>query len=639
VTEERSTVAAEADLADDSVARGQHRWGRRLLPRDEPAWARAAVLALAAVAALVYARGAGNYLEIYYAAAVRSMSMSWHNFFFASFDPAGTVTLDKLPGAFWVQALSVRLFGVRAWALVLPQAVEGVLTVLVSFHALRRLAGPVAGIVAAAIFVASPAVATLNRGNISDTLMILLVALAADSMVTAVIEDRFRSVLLAGVWVGLAFQAKMLEAWLVLPALALVYVVAAPSSWRRRCLGVGALGVVTIVVSLSWMTAVSATPATHRPYVDGSHDNSIFGQVFVYNGFGRVDEQSPDQILTKSIGLEIGNGTSPPAAWNRLLTGSLGLDTGWLLPASLVVLVAGLLARRKEPRTDLLRASLLLWGGWLVAFFVVFSLTSTINPYYTAALTPAVGGLLATGVVLAWRQRRGLPARLTVAGAVLATVGYALWVLPDSATGLPAWLKPAVISLGLLAACSVVLSGRRAASTPLHLGAFVTALVAIGMAPTVATASVVAERLGPFDTPFQQPVVTNYIRQFFIATPAAAAATLPTLEEARNGATYLMAVQTSVLAATFIYHSGLEVLPIGGFTGTVPEPSLSRLQSMIEDNDFHLVLQSPTTTDPRLVWIAHHCFDVGDRKGAGPPSSALDIAVYYCLPGSVGPSP
>ena len=169
-------------------------------------------------------------IEIYYAAAVRSMSMSWHDFFFGAFDPAGTVTTDKLPGAFWVQALSVRLFGVHTWALVLPQVIEGALAILVLYHAVRRLAGPVAGLLAAGILAISPATVSLNRGNVPDTLMILLAVLAADAGVTAVVTGRLRPVLLAGVWVGLAFQAKMIEAWLVLPAIAGCYLLAAPGS-------------------------------------------------------------------------------------------------------------------------------------------------------------------------------------------------------------------------------------------------------------------------------------------------------------------------------------------------------------------------------------------------------------------------
>ena len=215
-------------------------WARRVQvwrsPSGQPAWARPGLLAVAALAALAYCWQVGATIEIYYAATVRSMSQSWHNFLFGSFDPAGTISVDKLPGALWVQALSVRLFGFHEWAIMLPQAVEGVLTVLVLFHAVRRLAGPTAALIAAFVLAASPATVTLDRGNIPDSLMILLVVLAADSTVTLILTGRWRSAVMAAVWVGLAFQAKMLEAWLFLPALGLAYLVAGRGDDRLSAL-------------------------------------------------------------------------------------------------------------------------------------------------------------------------------------------------------------------------------------------------------------------------------------------------------------------------------------------------------------------------------------------------------------------
>ena len=190
-------------------------------PPGQPAWARPALLGLACAAGLAYAWGSDNaYLEPFYGEAARSMAGSWHDFIFGAFDPAGTVTVDKLPGALWLQALSLWVLGFHVWAVVLPQIVEGVLTILVLYRAVRRLAGPVAGITAAAVLVVTPVTVTLNRGNVSDSLLILLTVLAADATSAALLNGRLRTLLLAGVWVGLAFQAKMMQAWLVLPALA-----------------------------------------------------------------------------------------------------------------------------------------------------------------------------------------------------------------------------------------------------------------------------------------------------------------------------------------------------------------------------------------------------------------------------------
>ena len=227
------------------------------------------------------------------------MAASWHDFIYGAFDPAGTITLDKLPGAFWVQALAVRALGFHTWVIVAPQAAEGVLTVLVLYRAVQRLAGPAAGLIAAAIVAVSPATVLLSRGNIADSLMILLV-LAADAVSGAIANGSQARLVLAAIWVGLAFQAKMIEAWLVLPAFGLAYLLSGPGSVRRRLRQL----VVAGLVSVSWMTAVSVVPASHRPYADGSHDNSLYEQVFVYNGFGRFGDQTPLQLLAgRSLGI------------------------------------------------------------------------------------------------------------------------------------------------------------------------------------------------------------------------------------------------------------------------------------------------------------------------------------------------
>jgi 4-amino-4-deoxy-L-arabinose transferase-like glycosyltransferase len=583
-----------------------------------------------AVAAVLYGWRSGTYLEGYYAAAVRSMSMSWHVFLFGGFDPAGTVTLDKLPGAFWVQALSVRLFGLHTWSIVLPQVIEGVLSVLVLFRIVRRLCGPRVGLLAAAVLTLAPATVALNRG-IADTLMVLLLLVAADATVTAVVDGRWRHLVLAGLGVGLAFQAKMIEAWVVLPALWVVVMVAAGGRWPRRLAGVGVLTAVAVAVSLSWMTAVTVTPAASRPYVDGSPDNSVYHQVFVYNGFGRVDQASPNQLLSRSIGLEIP--PPPPPSWSRLLTGSLGRDVGWLIPGALVSLAAGLWVTRRRPRQDRLRAHFLLWGVWLLGLAGTFSVSSSLNPYYTAALSPALAGLMAGGVLVAWRGRHSPLARVVVAVTALGTAVYADWLLPPDGTGLPGWLGMVVLGVGATAAAALLLSVWPRIPTRLVLAGLATALVALMLVPTVASASIVAHRLGPFDTPFQPVRVTASVRAFF-GVAAGTATLLPRLEQVRHGAPFLMATETSALAAPFIFVSGQEVLPVGGFTGVIPSPTLPALQTMVAQGRFHLVLQSASATDPRFVWIARHCLPVAQPHGAGTVSTKL--AIYYCLPSSVG---
>ena len=467
----------------------------------------------------------------------------------------------------------------------------------------------------------SPATVALDRGNISDTLMVLLLLLAADATVTAVISGRARSLVLAAIFAGLAFQAKMVEAWLVLPALALAYLLAGSGRWSRRLVRVSCAGVVVAAVSLSWMVAVTLWPAGGRPYVDGSSGNSIFAQVFVYNGLGRLDQPSPNQLLTKAIGLRLG---SASAGWSRLLSGADGRDTGWLIPASLVSLAACLVISRRR-RNERLFAGSVLWGVWLVVLLVTFSASATINVYYTAALSPAIAALLGTGLALAWAHRTELTARLAVAATVALSCGYAAWLVPRSGVGPVTGLKEAAAVLGLAAVAALLLPvGHRGRAGPFVLGA-----LAIMAVPAVASVSLAAEGFGPFDTPFEPATSSSYVRALG-GLPKQVAALLPRLEQANEGVPDLMATQTSAVAAPFIYDSGKEVLPIGGFTGTIPEPTLDALRAMISAGDLHTVVQSAKVSDPRLVWVAHTCLTISPGTGPETAAGGLRFAVYYC---------
>jgi len=643
----------------------------------KPMWLRRlALVAIAALAGLSYAWSMGQgTLEYYYGAAVRSMSMSWHDFILGAFDPAGTVTLDKLPGAFWLQALSVRAFGFHPWAIVLPQVVEGVLTVLVLYRAVSRLAGPAAGLIAALVLAASPAAVALDRGNISDSLMILLLVLAADAVSAAIArssmadeyaeltnedddltneddeltdddltdEDAWRTygtttrLVLAGLWVGLAFQAKMIEAWMVLPAFGLAYLVCGPGPAVRRVVQLVVAGVVVAVVSLSWMTAVSLVPAADRPYFDGSHDNSIYTQVFVYNGFGRFGDQTPLQVAAAE--LNPGSVLAVPAPTpGRLLYGGLGRDTGWLLPAAAVIGLWGLASRRRQPRGDPLRACFILWGGWLVTLFAVFSAITTLNTYYTAALAPPAAALIGAGVAAAWsRDRAAVSRRIGLALVVAGTAAYAVWLVPSSGFYLPGWLVPAIIAVAVVA-IGVILWSLRARRDSWFAGALAAALIAVALAPAVASASLVASDGGAFAVPFERVKSAEDLAQVAQVVAEGKLAVL-TFRDQSNGAPIVLAAQTASLPSIVIYESGLEALPIGGFDGTTPVPTLSQLKADVSEGRFHLVWIADAS-NPRLQWIATHCYHESRRYYLCVPSDAGQGAASGAepTPGS-GPGP
>jgi 4-amino-4-deoxy-L-arabinose transferase-like glycosyltransferase len=604
-------VTDSLDGRQESAEKGG-RW-ERIVDRLRPTVPRILLFLMAGLAGLTYAWGIGqDALEPFYAAAVRSMAANWHNFFFGSFDPAGTVTLDKLPGAFWIQALSVRVFGYHTWAIVLPQVVEGILSVLVLYRAVNRLRGTTAALVAAFILAVSPAAVGLDRGNIADTAMTLFLVLAADAVSAAVVSGRQRYLVYAGVWVGIAFQAKMLEAWLVLPAFGLSYLFGRRDRWAHKLRQVVVAGLVAAVVSLSWMTVVTLTPAHDRPYVDGSQNNSIYEQVFVYDGFGRTNQQPAFQQFLGGIHLNpaVLNGPSP--AWNRLVHGDLGRDTGWLLPAALAVGVGGLFTRR--------RSYFILWTGWLVPMVLVFSDVFIMHAYYTAALAPPIAAILGAGMAGLWESRaevrsvalrHGGAAGLVVAG----TVGYGIWLIRSSGAVAPTWLWPLAASLGVAAVLLLVASATWSRRWLLAV-ALIVGMIAILVIPTSGDVLVVKDHQGFTNTPFESKKTTALYDALLGQSSAKEFdRILPLFEKLQMGSPYVMAVYTSAVASVFTSASGKEFLPIGGFTGSIPEPTISQLEAMIRAGKFHLVLLTGGH-DPRLTWIAHHCQHLGPGGGS-----------------------
>jgi 4-amino-4-deoxy-L-arabinose transferase-like glycosyltransferase len=571
-------------------------------PDDQPPWARPALLAVAGLALLSYTWGATHaFLEPYYAAAVRSMSSSWHNLFFGSFDPAGSISLDKLPGALWLQAVSAHLFGVRRVAIVWPQAIEGVLTVLVLYRMVRQVMGPGAGLIAAGLLALSPAVVALDRGNISDTLMVLLVVLAADATLAMIGGASLRTAVLAGGLVGLAFQAKMLEAWLILPALAAAYLLASNEPWARRLRALAVAGGATLIVSLSWMTIVAVTPASHRPYADGSMHNSVYAQVFLYNGAGRISPSLAGFKVPSNEELGIPSVFTvdrPPGPF-RMLRGAAGRDAGWLLGPALIAMVA-ILRRRNR---DLIWASAVLWGGWLVTLALIFSVVGHLNAYYTAAMAPPMAALCATGITLVWRSRhRSATALRSAAAAVAIGAVVAVWLSPPSTT--PGWLRLGVVVLASTAIALLLSAVTRPSLWTSSLG-LAAAVAALAFAPLIASLALVVGGRGPFDTPFQTADVSSALRRAggsLLVSPSTIAALDPAAHRR-----YLLATQTALAASPVTYTTGHEVLAIGGYTGRIPRPTLAELQKSVAAGEIRFVVAYLPTDDPRIVWIRGHC--------------------------------
>ena len=424
---------------------------------EDPAWARVALVALLAATAAAYlwnltASGDAN---SFYAAAVQAGTKSWKAFFFGSLDSSNFITVDKPPASLWVMALSGRIFGFSSASMLVPQVLEGVLAVGLLAAAVKRWFGTGAGLLAGAMLAVTPVAALMFRFNNPDALLVCLLVASAYALVRALEGASTRWMVAVGGLLGFAFLAKMMQAFLVVPGFALVYLVAAPATLRRRVLQLLAGGVAMIGSAGWWVAIVALWPASSRPMIDGSSDNSILNRIVGYNGFGRLTGGGPGG------GAGGGGGTfSGQTGLLRLFNDLMGGQASWLLPAALLVLVAGLAWRLRAPRTDRVRAALLLWGGWLVVSGLVFSLSGgVIHTYYTVALAPAIAALVAIGAVLAWRRRDLFAARALLALGVVATAVWSIALLGRTPSWEP-WLAPVIGVAGGVAAVGLLMPAR-----------------------------------------------------------------------------------------------------------------------------------------------------------------------------------
>jgi 4-amino-4-deoxy-L-arabinose transferase-like glycosyltransferase len=450
------TTSSSVDLGipEPAPAAKSTAWSRFWQPEGQPRWARPALATLLLSTAVLYVWGLGEsgWANSFYSAAAQAGSQSWKAFFFGSSDAGNSITVDKTPASLWLMAMSVRLFGLSSWSILVPEALAGVAAVGVLYATVRRWYGVGAALLAGAVMALTPVAVLMFRFNNPDALLVLLLVLAAYACVRAVETGSTRWMVLVGVLIGFGFLTKMLQALLVVPAFAVTYVIAAPTGlWRRvRQLLIGGLA---LLVSAGWWVAiVELMPASARPYIGGSQTNSVLDLAFGYNGFGRI---TGDEVGS------VGGGRGGPAGGGVGMWGETGLtrmfnaDNGgqvsWLLPAALVLLCAGLVLAGRAARTDRTRAGFILWGGWLLGTGITFSLMAGIfHAYYDVALAPAIGALVGMGVSPLWR-RGDRPAMLTLAAVLALTAIWASVLLGRSADFLP-WLAPTVLVVGIGAA-------------------------------------------------------------------------------------------------------------------------------------------------------------------------------------------
>ena len=393
----------------------------------------------------------GSSLNSFYSSAIYSGTQSWKAWFFGSLDAGNFITVDKPPFSLMVMGLSCRIFGFGTWQMMLPEVAAALGTIWILHSSVKRYFGHVAATVAALVLALTPITVAINRDNNPDTLLVLLMVAGAALGLRAVRTERLLPLIGSAVCFGFAFNTKLLQGYIALPAVFAVYLFASKLGWKQKLVQLAVATVALAVSSFWWATAVSLVPAADRPYIGGSTDGTAWDLIMGYDGFGRVFGGEGNGGGGGGGG---GGGTfAGTAGLGRMFNDILGGQISWLLPFSAIALIAGLVLVGRAPRTDATRAALIMWGGWTLLHYVTFSMAQgTMHPYYTTALAPGIAALCGGGGVMLWRAFRGGDARWSwVLPAGLAVTGIWAIVVLRRASGWNTWLWPTVGVLMVLA--------------------------------------------------------------------------------------------------------------------------------------------------------------------------------------------
>jgi 4-amino-4-deoxy-L-arabinose transferase-like glycosyltransferase len=618
-----------------------------------------------------YKLGAYSIGNSYYAATVKSMLTSWHNFFFAAYEPGGSVTVDKPPLGFWLQAASAYVLGVNGFALALPQALAGTLSIPLLYGLVRRQFGRWAGLIAALALAVTPVAVSAERNNTIDGLLVFVLLLATWAFWRATRSGRLHHVLLGAVLVGLGFNVKMLQAFLPLPAFYLLYLLGARVRWGKRLVYLGLATVALLAVALSWAIAVDLTPPEDRPYIGSSTNNTVMELIVGHNGLKRLNvlqffraDDAGAQPAARPAGqqappLPPGGGQNPPGnrpvppgggpgtnapggdgrntevgepGWLRLLTEPLVGEAGWLLPVALLGIPLVLLMLGRPWPLSSKHLALALWAAWLLPEVVYFTFNSALwHAYYLIMLGPPLAALVGATAWALWRlvrRRRwlGLAALALIAAATLLVqfnalgnrLGYVAFVLAVAA---PLLLGGLALLGGAMPQKRMVLA--RPGLSLAILSLLVAPLLWSGLTALNENPNVALPRSGP-DTGQQNQMPGG--------VAAAQDAILDYLLAHTDPETYLVAGLSSHDVSGYILATGRPALTFGGFNGGDDVVTVERLAAMVESGELRYVLggQELSRSKPEIGrWVQRTCtaVKVPGLLASGPGQPAV---LYDC---------
>src|SRR5262245_10717246 len=585
----------------------------------------------------------------YYAAGVRSMSESWHNFLYNAFDPAGFLSLDKPPVAIWLQVAGAKLFGFSGVSVLLPQVLAGVAAVLLLYLLVQRSFGRSAATWAALALALTPVSVAVDRSNNTESCLIVVLLVAAGLGMRAAQTGRLAWLCAAMAALGIGFNVKMGAALVLAPVIALTFSLAwrtAPLIWH---LGRQAIaGMVLVAVSLSWIVFFDLTPATSRPYAGSTKGNSMLELALLHNGvarFLRPSSQVDSAAVTAAspsgqVGPEAASATPRPQLTDASPTGPLRLfrprqaaQAGWLLPLALAGLVIAWRSGNNLPLRPLCRIGAGIWAGWLVAYWVALSFAGgPVHTYYTAVLAPPLAAF--TGVALAELWSWSKAGRSPPWAVPLSLVVVAAWQTYlfsaqggfQSGRGL-GWFW--LVGPGVLILSGIVLLGSPQRTRPARRPAAAVAACALFVMPSLAAASVVLTRpntaapVADISALAKEPPIPHAASD---ARRDAARQKLTSFLIANRGsAKFLVAVPNAVVAAPLVVATGMPVMAIGGYLGDDPILTPASLQRLVADGDVRFVMlggftlapDKQTALAPIEQWVRANGHPVDDRLWLG----------------------
>jgi 4-amino-4-deoxy-L-arabinose transferase-like glycosyltransferase len=552
---------------------------------EDPRWVRPAAVGLLVGTALLYLSdlASSGWANAYYSAAVQAAVHSWKATLYGSLDPSNFISVDKPPLFLWVMDLSARCFGVNPWAILAPEAVEGVASVGLLYLAMRRAFSPGAALLAGAALATTPVATLMFRFNNPDALLTLLAVAATYAVLRATERGRISWLLLAGALLGLGFLTKYLQVMLLVPPLACTYLVTGPGRAGRRLLHLVAAGLVMAGVGASWVAAVALTPPSERPWIGSTSSNNIVHLIFGYNGFGRLTGTERG-----SVGF-----VSPASAGSggvgllRVLDYQFRSQIGWLIPAAVLGALAVAWVCRRRGRRERRSAALLAWSGTLVVTAAVFGLgRGIIHPYYSVALAPSVAALAAAGTATLWERRSRRPAAVGLGALVVVTLGWALWIV----AGVPPWTRPAetagVAACGLLGTILARAARRPRAQLAAVVGVGLCLLGPLAVSvETVTTDHATAIPLAGASQSFLPPGSDRPGSLLVAARPTAAVTALLDRDAAQYR--WVAAVVGAERAAGYELAAGAPVMAVGGFNGTDPVPTPTAFRADVAAGRIH----------------------------------------------------